>query len=103
MLPVGLGPLLGRRPSSSPVLGHLSPHLNHRLIVSTPPIRNQWWWRTPMPSPLLELLERFDGSLRLVLGQATCCSQSGIALDQRTAPEPSGSRTLFVAPFCPLF
>jgi hypothetical protein len=56
-----------------------------------------------MPSLLLELLERFDGSLRLVLGQPTRRPKARLALDQRAAPELSGMRPLFVAPFCPLF
>jgi hypothetical protein len=55
-----------------------------------------------MSSPLLELLECFDGGLRLALGYAARRPHSGVALDQRAAPELSTARLLFVAPFCPL-
>ena len=47
-----------------------------------------------MPSLLLELLERFDGSLRLVLGQPTRRPKPRLALDQGTTPELSAVRAL---------
>jgi hypothetical protein len=55
-----------------------------------------------MSSPLLELLECFDGGFRLALGYPTRRPQSGVALDQRATPELCTARVLLIAPFCPL-
>jgi hypothetical protein len=52
-----------------------------------------------MSSPLLELLECFDGGLRLALGYPSRRSKARLALDQRAAPELSAICLLFaIAP-----
>src|SRR5215211_3931517 len=102
VLPARLGLLPARRPSPPSILRHFSPYLHHRLVISTPSIGDQWRWRMPMSSLILELIECFDGGLRLALGYPTRRPQSGVALDQRAAPELSPARALLIAPFCPL-
>ena len=75
--------------------------LYHRIIDSSPTIRDCRWWRIGMASAL-ERLEHFSAGFCFRLGNTTGCAQAAVYVNHGRAPELTGFVGFGVVLFSPL-